>query len=306
MPRPITYPNIFGQLQGTVSASLLDQNWQTTASAINDSAAGWMNLGTDTGSTNAVVVTLNPPPSAYTPGFAMMLLPLNFNTGPTSINVNGLGNVQILKNDGSALTPQTLIPGHTLAIVFGTSSFRMTAPSPLIGEIQMFGGNTPPSNWLICNGQAVSRTTYSALFNLIASTYGAGDGSTTFNLPSFNGRFPTYGTVGNTGGSNTTAITTSNLPAHNHPASAVVSVTLNDPGHQHSYINAVHSTAGGSVSQGPPTIYQAGTDLTGAPFSSNVTISGASATVSIGNTGSGAAFVTTPAYLAVNFIIRAY
>ena len=303
MPRPITYPNIFGTLSGTVSASLLDQNWQTTISAINDSAAGWMNFGIDTGSTNAVVVTLNPPPSGYEPGFAMMLQPLNFNTGPASINVNGLGNVQILKSDGSALTPQILIPGSVIPIVFGTSNFRITSSSPLVGEIQMFGGNTPPANWLICNGQAVSRTTYSALFALVQGTYGVGNGSTTFNVPNFSGRFPTYGTAGAVGGSNTTSITTANLPAHNHPASASVSVSLNDPGHSHVYTNAVFSAPGTSV-QGGNTFQASSANVN--PSLTGITVSGASASVSIGNTGSGAALATTPAYLAVNFIIRAY
>jgi microcystin-dependent protein len=48
--------------------------------------------------------------------------------------------------------------------------------------------STPPTGWLYCNGQAVSRTTYGALFSLIGTNYGAGDGSTTFNVPDLRGR----------------------------------------------------------------------------------------------------------------------
>jgi hypothetical protein len=51
------------------------------------------------------------------------------------------------------------------------------------GVISAFGGTTAPNGWLLCDGSAVSRTTYANLFATIGTTYGAGDGSTTFNLP---------------------------------------------------------------------------------------------------------------------------
>ena len=57
------------------------------------------------------------------------------------------------------------------------------------GTMIHFAGKTLPEGWLICNGAAVSRTTYAALFAAIGTTYGSGDGSTTFNLPNANGRF---------------------------------------------------------------------------------------------------------------------
>jgi microcystin-dependent protein len=59
-----------------------------------------------------------------------------------------------------------------------------------VGAYMMFAGAAAPANFLACNGAAVSRATYSALFAVIGTTYGAGDGSTTFNLPTLNdGRF---------------------------------------------------------------------------------------------------------------------
>jgi hypothetical protein len=58
-----------------------------------------------------------------------------------------------------------------------------------IGTIVTFGGNTTPTGWFLCNGQSVSRTTYAALFNTIGTAYGNGDGSTTFNVPDFRGKF---------------------------------------------------------------------------------------------------------------------
>jgi len=57
-----------------------------------------------------------------------------------------------------------------------------------IGSILMYGGASAPPNYLLCDGAAVSRTTYSALYTLFSTTYGAGDGSTTFNLPDLKGR----------------------------------------------------------------------------------------------------------------------
>ena len=51
------------------------------------------------------------------------------------------------------------------------------------GIMQMFAGNTIPAGWLLCDGSAISRTDYAELFEVIGTTYGAGDGSTTFNLP---------------------------------------------------------------------------------------------------------------------------
>ena len=57
------------------------------------------------------------------------------------------------------------------------------------GTMQMFAGNTIPAGWLLCDGSAVSRTDYAKLFSAIGTTWGAGDGSTTFNLPNAIGRF---------------------------------------------------------------------------------------------------------------------
>ena len=66
---------------------------------------------------------------------------------------------------------------------------RVTYSTP-VGMIVSFAGSTAPTGWLLCQGQAVSRTTYAKLFAVIGTTYGSGDGSTTFNVPDMRGRFP--------------------------------------------------------------------------------------------------------------------
>lgn len=91
------------------------------------------------------------------------------------------------------------------------------------GMMMMFAGATAPSGWLICDGTAVSRTTYSVLFGVIGTAYGTGDGSTTFNLPDLSRRIPMgKGASDTLGGSDgvayaSRAVTHSHsVPAHYH------------------------------------------------------------------------------------------
>jgi phage-related tail fiber protein len=64
-----------------------------------------------------------------------------------------------------------------------------TSESVPVGTVIYYSANTPPTNFIKANGDAVSRTTYSDLFTVIGTTYGAGDGSTTFNVPDLRGEF---------------------------------------------------------------------------------------------------------------------
>lgn len=88
------------------------------------------------------------------------------------------------------------------------------------GIIMPFAGTVAPENYLFCDGSAVSRTTYATLFGVIGTTFGAGDGSSTFNLPDLSGRVPlgvsSTHLLGTTGGSETVTLTEAELPAHTH------------------------------------------------------------------------------------------
>lgn len=99
------------------------------------------------------------------------------------------------------------------------------------GIILPYGGASAPSGYLLCYGQAISRTTYAALYTAIATSYGVGNGSTTFNVPDLRGRVPVgidnmggsdagildiANTLGLTGGEQKHTMTTSELVTHTH------------------------------------------------------------------------------------------
>ena len=70
----------------------------------------------------------------------------------------------------------------------GTVGLKQSLPF-MISQVCFFAGNTAPTGFLACSGQLISRTTYASLFAIIGTTYGAGDGSTTFALPDLRGEF---------------------------------------------------------------------------------------------------------------------
>lgn len=98
----------------------------------------------------------------------------------------------------------------------------MTAVGFAPGDIKLSAAAAVPAGWLACDGSAVSRSTYAKLFTAISTSYGAGDGSTTFNLPNLLGRVPVGAgkgsglsarALGNTGGEETHLLVSGELPA---------------------------------------------------------------------------------------------
>ena len=177
------------------------------------------------------------------------------------------------------------------------------------GVIQMWPTASPPTGFLLCTGAAVSRTTYAALFAVVGTTFGAGDGSTTFNLPNYTNRMPYGTTVGATGGSADSTLPSHthgiNDPGHAHGASSSSSVY--DPGHAHSI------TTGNSGSYGGPYIQsRGGTEQgggtngasTGISVSTSTSISGAYTGISTQTAGVSPTGTNLPPYLGINFIIK--
>lgn len=165
------------------------------------------------------------------------------------------------------------------------SAWVSSAPTYVpTGAMLMWGTASAPTGYLLCNGATVSRSTYSALFAVIGTAYGAGDGSTTFTLPDFRDRFPvgagtTY-SANSTGGSKDAIVV-----SHTH--------TATDSGHQHAVTGNVAGTADlGTASGG--NVYS--------PTSANTGFGYANITVS--TTGSSGTNANLPPYLGVYFIIK--
>ena len=99
-----------------------------------------------------------------------------------------------------------------------------------VGAIKPWTKATAPAGYLLCDGSAVSRTTYADLFAVISTTYGVGDGSTTFNVPNLQGKMPqgydgnTYNLAG-TGGANTVTVAVTNNQTANNATNQAVSIT---------------------------------------------------------------------------------
>ena len=163
-----------------------------------------------------------------------------------------------------------------------------------IGSVQMYIATTAPNNnWKVCDGSAVSRTTYATLFTLVGTTFGSGDGSTTFNLPDMRERM-VYGyknstnSMGAVGGAKTVTLTTTELPAHTHaPGTLAVTATLPTG-------CLTRNVSGGITARTGPT--------TALYDTSSVTVNAMTGVSA--STGSGSAFGILPPYLSLNYIIK--
>jgi microcystin-dependent protein len=160
--------------------------------------------------------------------------------------------------------------------------------SPFIGEIRMFAGNFAPVGWAFCNGALIPISENDALFNLIGTTYG-GDGQSTFALPNLQSRVPVHVgpgfALGQSGGTETVTLTTSQIPAHSHvpQASSTIPGNLNTPA------NGVWAPSAGGTVYGdtpPPSV--------------------AMAPVAIGSSGGSQPHDNMIPFLVVNFILSLF
>lgn len=140
-------------------------------------------------------------------------------------------NTEVVQRDASiAFTAIPSLPATTPTL--DNHAVRKAYVDAFIpaGIITQFGGSVAPSGWLICDGSAISRTNaaYTRLFAAIGTTYGVGDGSTTFNVPNLKGRVPVgfdatqteFDALAETGGAKTHTLVQSEMPAHTHTQNA--------------------------------------------------------------------------------------
>ena len=119
-----------------------------------------------------------------------------------------------------------------------------------IGSIKPWPAPTVPPGWFPCDGWEISRTDYAGLFAVIGTTWGGGNGSTTFNIPNFVSRVPVHRdnvsiVVGTQGGENTHSLLTQEMPPHAHVGTTEVA-----PDHVHSYTSASVATPANQMTAG--------------------------------------------------------
>jgi microcystin-dependent protein len=205
---------------------------------------------------------------------------------------------------GSGTLP-TLADSSTAYVDAATASIPNYVPrgygDMLIGSIIFDAGtDAVPAGFLVCDGSAVSRSTYSLLFGRVGITYGAGDGLTTFNLPNLRDNMPIgsghlYGT-GAAGGEAAHTLTDAEVPA--------TAVTVTDPGHEHDYTDDGRGTlfsTGGSKALYNSAGQVGGVVQTGASFLTN--IRRAYTSITAGVAGLGGAHNNLPPYLALRPLI---
>jgi microcystin-dependent protein len=231
-------------------------------------------------------------------------------TGTTTIT--GLGTVRagiikVLKFEG-ALTlthnaTSLILPGGTSILtvagdvgVFiseGSGNWRCVSYTSAgrdapAGIISPYAGSAAPSGWLLCYGQAVSRTTYAGLFATIGTDFGAGDASTTFNVPDFRGRAP-FG-KDDMGGSAANRIT--------NAVSGITGTTLGASGgsqllHQHTHSSTFPLDNLSSIADGVGNV----------ALESGASAANGSGVVSVADAGTGSSQNMPPAVI-VNYIIK--
>jgi len=145
------------------------------------------------------------------------------------------------------------------------------------GGMMPYAGSTAPSGWLLCDGSAVSRSTYAALFTVISTTYGAGNGSTTFNVPDMRGR-TSIGSGQGSGLTNRAIAGTGGAETHSLTSGQVPSLSVSAPG-----------ASFGNACPGNPYYHPCG---------------GAVTSVSVSYSGSGSAHNIMPPFLVNLWIIK--
>jgi microcystin-dependent protein len=273
-------------------------NWAEgqAPSTVNDSARAMMAAAAKYRDDVAGIITTGGTSTAYTltsnQGFdslanmsgKMVALVPHATSGVTvTLNVDGLGAKPLRSAPSVDLSAGVLIAGTPYCAVYNNSTAEWILQGfygpddysiPLAGGLPYFGSSAPNSKFAFPSGQTLSRTAYAGLFALIGTTYGVGDGSTTFNLPSLGGRLLacrenmngagaegritsagsgiTGTTLGATGGAQNITLDTTTIPSHAHSVSGSTGGQSVD--HSHGYSGSTssdgshaHGITGGSA-----------------------------------------------------------
>lgn len=144
------------------------------------------------GATGAFTLTPAPAIAAYAAGQRFRVKFHAAGNGSDTLNVSGLGAKSLKQYDSTGAKVAAVIAANQLVDVeYDGADMLLLDPLALVqaGEIAFFARSTAPAGYLKANGAAVSRAAYATLFAAIGTTFGAGDGATTFNLPDLRGEF---------------------------------------------------------------------------------------------------------------------
>lgn len=236
--------------------------------------------------------------------------PHTTNGATVTLNVDSLGAKPLRSSTGVELVAGVLVAGTPYTALYNNSdavwylhNFHVNPYTvPIGGAMPYFGTTAPNSAFVFPYGQAISRTTYSALFTLLSTTFGVGDGSTTFNIPDIRGRVIAGkddmggssanrltdaddglngDTLGDTGGGETQVLVTGNLPAYT-PAGSV-STTLSGGNNATLWYSGAGVYAIGSGSVGSANTTTASSTFTGTAQGGTSTAFGVIQPTIIGN-----------------------
>ncbi len=230
----------------------------------------------------------------------------------TATNLAG-GSAGTVPYQSAAGTTAQLGAGTTGQVLTsnGAAAPSWTSAATPAGVVQQYAGATAPTGYLLCQGQAVSRTTYSALFAVVNTTYGVGDGSTTFNLPNLQGKVPvgkrstvgTFDALNETGGEETHTITTAEMPAHTHDVDPAAVTSSSDGSHTHTVSaasDALWANYRGTSNDGLSTATKSYTTSSSGAHSHTVNIPNTTSTSAGGST----AMSLVQPYIVLNYIIK--
>ena len=221
-----------------------------------------------------------------------MAIPNTLNVGSNTLYLSpsgtqvGIGTTTVGSN---MLTVAGTVASTAGGFVFPDSTTQTTAVTAPAASMMVFAGASAPTGWLLCFGQAISRATYATLFAAISTTYGVGDGSTTFNLPDMRGRVAAG--ADNMGGSAAGRLTSTTMPPDGNTLSATggtqthTLITAEMPSHTHALSDAYPGVnTGGSWQQN------------GGAYGGSIG--------TIGSTGGGGAHLNVQPTLVLNYIIK--
>ena len=233
---------IFGS--GTYCQVLKDLNGNTiwtkeTGDAASTSTLGWGSVSG--GTANAQTVTVSG--FASTDGQTFYFVEGATNSGALTLSVNGGSTISVVKpttSGTSLLTGAEVVAGNVVGVTYysTTGQFQLITNNINVatppGQVATYAMTSCPSGWLAADGSAISRTTYAILYSNIGSTWGNGDGSTTFNVPDLRGVF-LRGTGTNANPTVVAAGGAIGQAVGTYAADTYLNHTHTDAGHTHSY-----------------------------------------------------------------------